>query len=293
MAKYSTRDIVVTFVSNKGSLSLKNLHFEAEIVKTLSATPNVCNLTVYNMKQSSRDFLTSVYNEEVSTFTVEVVLDNVSIFKGDIVNATSLYVEGTWTTSVYGNEGYNASRKSATVESKKGDTRADILDSLFDTLKDSGMNAVDIQALKNGCGEKSILKRVLYEGNVIENIKKLIKDCLPDADTFIDGDKLGILPNGSTVANADEELSSFLEPPQLNEQGCRAVLLLNNALKIGGKMTLKAKSYNRAFGNLTTNRARKSAFSGEGTYKIIEIAHSFDNNSNKVAQTHVTGVFLS
>lgn len=293
MAKYSTRDLVVTFTSNKGILPLKNLHFEVEIVKTLSSTPNVCNLTVYNLKQSSRDFLTSVYNDDISTFIVEITLDDVSMFKGDIVNVTSMYKEGTWSTSVYGNEGYNAFRKSATVESKKGGTRADILDSLFDTLKDSGMNAVDIQALKNGCGEKSILKRVLYEGNVIENIKKLIKDCLPDSDTFIDGDKLGILPKSETVTIPIVKLNSFLEPPQLNEQGCRAILSLNSDVKIGAKINLKAKSYNQAFGNLTTNRARQSAFSGEGTYKIIEISHSFDNFSNKVAQTHVTGVFLS
>lgn len=293
MAKYSTRDIVVTFTSNKGSIEVKNLHFEVEIVKTLSATPNVCNLVVYNLQQSSRDFLTSVYDNDVSTFTINVSLDNVSVFKGDIVNVTTMYKEGTWTTQVYGNEGWNAFRKSATVESKKGDTREDILNSLFDTLKDSGLNVVDIQALKNGCGNKSILKRVLYEGNVIDNIKKLIKDCLPDTDTYIDGDKLGLLPKGSTVSIPTIELNSFLEPPQLNEQGCRAVTLLNNKVIIGGAMTLKAKSYNQAFGNLTVNRARQSAFSGEGTYKIIEISHSFDNFSNKVAQTFITGVFIS
>jgi hypothetical protein len=292
MAKYSTRDIVVTFTSNKGKIEVKNLHFEVEIVKTLSATPNVCNLVVYNLQQSSRDFLTSVYDNDVSTFTVNVSLDNVSMFKGDIVNVTTMYKEGTWTTQVYGNEGWNARRKKAKVTSKKGDNRETVAHSLFAGLEDVGMNVFDVQALRNGCGQKSIAKQIFYDGNIINNIKKLVKDCLPDSEMFIDGDKLVII-NKNELIGGTFEYNSFLEPPQLNEQGCRAVMLLNPSPKIGSGMTLKAKSYNQAFGNLTVNRARQSAFSGEGTYKIIEISHSFDNFSNKVAQTFITGVFIS
>ena len=291
MGKYSTRDIIVNITSKKGSITLKNLHFEAEVVKTLSATPNVCNLTVYNLSKKSRDFLTSIYDNEVSTFTIEIILDNNQMFKGDIVNVTTIYNQGTWTTHIYGNEGYNAYRASASVQTKKGDTRETILGSLTDTLKEFGLNAVDIQALKNGCGNKSILKSILYTQNVIENIKKLIKDCLPNADITIDGDKMKILDKHQTTGNTIE-FTKFLEPPQLNEQGCRIVIQLNSKPKIGDAMTLVAKSYNQAFGNLTTNRARKSAFSGEGTYKIIEISHSFDNFNSDVAKTNITGVFL-
>jgi hypothetical protein len=135
------------------------------------------------------------------------------------------------------------------------------------------------------------LKRVLYEGNVIENIKKLIKDCLPDADTFIDNKKLNILPKGSAIPK-NTILTDFLAPPQLNEQGCRASVRINTDVQIGGTIELQAKSYNQAFGNLTLNRANKRRFSGEGAYKVIEIAHTFDNNTAAVAKTDITGIFL-
>jgi hypothetical protein len=291
MAKFSTRDIVVTVTSKKDTKVFKDLHFNIEVIKTLSATPNIANITIFGLAKESRDFLTSIYEDEKSEFSVNTTLDDKSFFNGDIVNVRHNYNVGNWETTIYANDGYNAFRKSAKVETKKGDSRGSALDKLFDSLTDVGLNDFDIQALKNNCGNKSILKRVLYEGNVIENIKKLIKDCLPDADTFIDNKKLNILPKGSAIPK-NTILTDFLAPPQLNEQGCRASVRINTDVQIGGTIELQAKSYNQAFGNLTLNRANKRRFSGEGAYKVIEIAHTFDNNTAAVAKTDITGIFL-
>lgn len=291
MGKFSTRDIVITVTAPSKSKVWKDLHMKGQVTKTLAGTPNTSEMTIFNLNKESRDFLTSIYDDDKSQFTIKLELDNKVFFDGDIVNARSVFNQGTWETSIYANEGYNAYRKTAKIESKKNDTRENILNDMFDSLKDAGINEFDIQALKNGCGNKSILKRVLYDGNVVENIKKLIKDCLPDADTTIDQGKITILPKNSIIEK-NTELTQFLEPPQLNEQGCRAKVLINSDIKIGGTVNLVAKSYNQAFGNLTTNRAQKSRFSGEGTYKVIEIQHTFDNFSADVAQTDVTGVFL-
>ncbi len=291
MGKFSTRDIIITVTAPSKTKVWKDLHMSGVVTKTLAGTPNVAEIKIFNINKESRDFLTSIYNDDKSQFKIKLELNNKVFFDGDIVNARSMFNQGTWETTIYANEGYNAYRKSAKVESKKNDTREDILNSMFDSLKDVGLNDFDIQALKNTCGNKSILKRVLYDGNVIENIKKLIKDCLPDADTTIDQGKLTILPKNKVIEK-NTELTQFLEPPQLNEQGCRAKVLINPDIKIGGTINLVAKSYNQAFGNLTTNRTEKSRFSGEGTYKVIEIQHNFDNFSSNVAFTNTTGIFL-
>ena len=292
MGKFSTRDIEITISSQNESKTFKDLHFKCEVIKTISSTPSIANVTIFNLAPKSLAFLTSIYdNNGKSQFKGSLVLDNVEIFKGDLVNVRSIYNLGTWETTLYLNDGYNIFRKVAKVESKKGDSRETIVNSLIDTLKDSGLSDFDIQAMKNTCGNKSILKRVLYNGNVIENIKKLIEDCLPKSDLYVEDEKLNIIPFGKSKETTTQ-LNEFLSPPQLNEVGCRAITLLNTDVKIATLITLNAKSYNQAFGNLSTNRPKKSRFLGEGTYKVTEIVHEFDNYSKDVAKTTYTGVYI-
>jgi len=291
MGLYSTRDIVITITAPAKELVIKDLHIDVEIIKTLSATPNVANLTVFGLAKSSRDFLTAIYDEDNAEYNVKIEIDNNTLYSGDLVNVSTVFNLTEWETKLYANEGYNAFRKTAKVETKKGDTRSDVLNSMFDTLTGVGLSAFDVQAMKNTCGNKSILKRVLYDGNVIDNIKNLIKDCLPSTDVFIDNGKLNILKKDSAIEKTTV-LTNFLAPPQLNEQGCRATMQTNTDIQIGAKVQLQAKSYSQSFGNLSTNRAKKSAFSGEGSYKVTELVHKFDNYTASVAITEITGIFL-
>lgn len=293
MAKYSTRDIQLSISSATKTKLFKDLHIKCELIKTISSTPNIANVTIYNLAPDSLAFITSIYdNDGMSNFKGAITLDGKEVFSGDMVNVRSTYKMGTWETTIYLNQGYNVIRKSATVESKKGDTRQSIVNSLVETLKEAGLDDFDIQALKNTCGNKSILKRVLYDGNVIENIKKLIEDCLPKSDIYVEDNKLNVLPEGSYKTTPEIVLDNFLEPPQLNEVGCRALTLLNLDPKIGTLISLRAKSYNQAFGNLSTYRPQRSRFLGEGSYKVTEIMHEFDNFSADVAKTSFTGVFI-
>jgi hypothetical protein len=291
MGKFSTRDIVITITAPSKELIIKDLHIDIEIIKTLSATPNIANITVFGLAKYSRDFLSSIYDNQDSQYNVKISIDNNNLYQGDLVNIQSMFNVGTWETSLFANEGYNAFRKKAKIETKKGETREDILETMFGTLADTGLNEFDIQSLKDNCGKKSILKRITYDGNIIENIKNLIRDCLPDADLFIDDGKLNILPKNKTL-NKNTILTNFLAPPELNEQGCKAIMQTNSDVQIGATVELRAKSFNQSFGNLTTNRVNKDRFSGEGTYKIIEIAHTFDNFTEAVSKTEITGTFL-
>lgn len=291
MGLFSTRDIIVTITAPGKELIIKDLHIDVEIIKTLTATPNVANLTIFGLAKASRDFLTAIYDEDNAEYTVKIEIDNNNLYSGDLVNVSTIFNLTEWETKLYANEGYNAFRKTATITTSKGDTRSNALDKMFSSLTDVGLNDFDIQAMKNTCGNKSILKRVLYDGNVIDNIKNLIKDCLPDTDVFIDDGKLNILEKSSAISKTTV-LTNFLAPPQLNEQGCRATMQTNTDIQIGAKVQLQAKSYSQSFGNLSTNRAKKSAFSGEGSYKVTELVHKFDNYTASVATTEITGIFL-
>lgn len=292
MAKYSTRDIVVRVYSSKKSKEFKNLHIAVMTKRTLSGAPNTSSIVVYNLNQDSRDFLSAIYDNGQPNMKVEVLLNDSSVFIGDLVNSTSLYNMGTWETSLYGCEGYYAYRATIDKKFEKGSTRTGIIESIFGELKQFGINTVDAQAIKNGCGNKSILKQIYATANIWDNVQNLFKDCFPSFDAFIDGDTVTMLPKDQVLGKSIE-LSFFLEPPTLNEAGVKCKILIDPFIKIGSGLTVKAKSFNRSFGSMTLNRAQKSRFSGEGNYKIIESVSTFDNFTNKVATTDITAVFLT
>jgi hypothetical protein len=291
MAKFSSRDIVVTLTASGKQKIIKDLHIGAETLRTLSGVPNTCALSVFNLNQESREFLTSLYDNDGNTnMTAEVMDGSEVIFYGDVVNATSVFKDATWMTNIYANEGYNAYRATTEKKSERGKTRGDIIKEVVGEI--SGYVASIAPGGENGCADKSILKSIFTKGNIIENVKKMIDDCLPDGgDVFVDGDEVVVLPKGATRAYS-ETLTDFLEPPVINEVGAQCKVLMKPGIKVGGTMTLQAKSYNRSFGNLTTNRATKSRFSGEGTYKIIEVIDKVDNYTEAVAMTQIKGIFV-
>lgn len=291
MGKFSSRDIIVSLEANGKQKVIQDLHIEAQTLRTLSGVPNTCTLTVFNLSQESREFLTSIYDENGDTqMTMEVLVDTEVIFSGEVVNASSVFNDATWTTTIYGNEGYNAYRATTEKKFERGTTRGDMIKELADEM--GGLVASLIPGGENGCADKSLLKAVFVSGNIAENVKKLIDDCLPDGgDVFVDGDEVVVLPKGAT-RDYNEVLENFLEPPVINEVGAQCKILMKPGIKVGGTMELKAKSYNRSFGNLTTNRAKKSRFSGEGTYKITEIIDKVDNFGSDVATTEIKGIFV-
>lgn len=292
MGKFSTRDIIVTLTADGKLKEIKDLHIAIQTLRTLAGVPNTCTITVFNLNAESREFLSSIYDGKGnSKMTVSVAIGSETIFSGEVVNASSVFKEATWTTTIYGNEGYNAYKTEAVKSFDRGKSRGDIIKELTSEL--SGFAASLIPGGSNGCADKSIAKKILANGNVIDNIKKLIDDCLPDGgDVFVDGKEVVVLPKGK-AREYIYTLTDFLEPPSINETGASCKVLFKTGLKVGGIMVLQAKSYNRSFGNLTTNRAKKSRFSGEGRYKILELADKVDNYTGAVAMTEVKGVFIS
>ena len=290
MGKFSSRDIIITATSNGKQKVIQDLHIEIETLRTLSGVPNTCTVTVFNLSQESRDFFTSLYEDDgTATMIMEVLVDTAVIFSGEVVNASSTFKSPEWITTLYGNEGYNAYRANAEPKKVQANTRGAMVEEI---VKDTLGFATSISDSLRGCADKSLAKSILSGGNLTANVKKLIDDCLPDGgDVFIDGEEVVVLAKGD-VRPYSENFTQFLEPPVINEVGAQCKILFYPGVKVGGTMTLEAKSYNRSFGNLTTNRPKKSRFSGEGTYKIVEVIDKVDNYTEAVAMTEIKGIFV-
>jgi len=294
MAKYSTRDIVLTAKSSNGNKEFKNLHFDIKVQKTLSGIPNSSEITVFNLAQESREFLSSVYDGDgKSKIEITITLDDKIVFTGDLVNVGHVYMANSadWVSSLFLAEGWNAYQAVVVKEVPAGSTREKAFDIIADELKEFGVEGKLIEGLKSGCGKKSIAKRLLVSGNIMENLKKLINDCMPESDVTIENGQVKAIGKNAVLEKI-ETVKDFLEPPTLNDTGLSAMVQFNDNFTIGGKIKIQSKSTVSAFGNLTTNRVQKSRVSGEGTYKIIEVSHSFDNFTDKLATTEINGVYL-
>jgi len=294
MGKYSTRSIVITATSLNGTKEFKDLHFDVSAQKTLSGVPNSSEVKIFNLSQESREFLSSVYDGDgKSKITIAIALNNKTIFKGDLVNVSHVYKADSadWVSSLYLTEGWNAYQATIKKEIPKGSTRDKAFEIIADELKEFGIDGKLIEGIKSGCGNKSIAKRLFVSGNIMDNLKKLIDDCIPDNDISLEDGQIKVISKSSVIEKT-ETVKDFLEPPTLNDNGLSAKVLFNDSFTIGGKIKIESKSTVSAFGNLTTNRVQKSRVSGEGTYKIIEVSHEFDNYTDKVAITNISGVYL-
>jgi len=295
MGKFSTRDIIVTVSGEGYSKEIKNLHISASATYTLAGVPNVANIVIYNLSKVSRDLFSSIYDGDgKAIMSVSVSVDEKTIFTGDIVNVTSEHLtkEATWQTTIYANEGWNAYQATSTVEVPAGSTREEIINTLVNQLRPFGVQASKIFNLAStGCGNKSILKRLLINGNIFENFKKLIKDCLPESDTFIDEKTITTLPKNLSI-DIMTKIDSVLEAPSLTENGITIKTPLNTDIKAGAKINVESKSFRAGFANLSVNRVQKDRFSGAGTYKVIQLDHTVDNFTSAVAQTQIMGVYL-
>lgn len=296
MNLFSSRKLSVSIKNKTVDRVIENLNIRVVATKTLASNPNQAEIEIYNLNQNSReDLYNNVYNftEDVGITKIEVTLDDNIIFKGDLINVNSIYSNEAveWKTTLYCGDGFNAFRQKTNKKFNKGSTRNEMVNELIGELEDAGVAVKGALEGLTACTDKSILKAILVNGQVVENIKRLLKDCFKDVDVYIDEEKLNILANRSTIKNNRVIINDgLIEPPTLSEQGINCKVLINSSLKIGAEFQVRARSQNISFGNLTTYKPRKSQISGDGIYRVQEIKHIVDNFSTEVAQTEIIGL---
>lgn len=296
MSLYSSRDLTVSIKNKTVNRIIENLNIRVVATKTLASNPNQAEIEIYNLNQNSReDLYNNVYNytNDVGITKIEVSLEDKIIFKGDLINVNSIYSNEAveWKTTLYCGDGFNAFRQKTNKKFDKGSSRKEIVDELIDELADAGVAVKGAIEGFTACTDKSILKAILVNGQVVDNIKKLLKDCFKDVDVYVDEEKLNILVNKSTIKNNRIIINDgLIEPPTLSEQGINCKVLINPSLKIGAEFQVQTRSRNISFGNLTIHKPRKSQISGDGIYRVQEIKHIVDNFSTEVAQTEIIGL---
>ena len=299
MSKFSSRDLTVVIKNESINKLIENLHIKASISKTLAGVPNTAELQIWNLNQNSReDLYNNVYNLETdeANTTIEVTLDDKVLFQGDLINTNNVQSqsESEWVTNLYCGDGLNAYRKKINKKYSKGTTRKEIVDDLIGELESTGAIVKGFVSELKGCTDKSLLKAIVVNGEIMKNIKDVLSNCLGgtanDEDVYIDDGKINIVKKSTVINNKIIINKGLLELPTLTEQGVNCKTLIDPSLKIGAEFEVDAKSNNIAYGNLTQYRVQKARISGTGTYKIQEIRHNIDNFTDEVASSEIVGL---
>ena len=296
MARYSTRNIKIKISGKSVNREFKNLDIRATISKSLTSVPNQAIIEVFNLNKDTREELfNNVYDLQSNTanISVEFTADNKSLFIGNLINVNSVYSvpSAEWKTVLFCGDGFNATRAKVDKKYPKGTTRGEIVDDLMKELEGAGVAVKGAVEGITQCANKSILKAILVNGEILDNMKKLYEQCFKNVEVYVDDEKVNVLINGAIIKNNIVTITDgLLDPPTLNEQGVQCKIKLDSTVKIGAEIKINSKSSAVSFGNLTTYKPRKDRISGQGIYRINEIKHTIDNFSGDIATTEINGL---
>jgi hypothetical protein len=261
-----------------GGLEIKDLRFSFTIELSLVGYPNMGNIKVYNLKQSSRN---KIKEEFTKIFLYAGYEGNTSlIFSGNIVNVTHEKVGPDWITNLFCGDALKSINQSTINKTlPAGATTESILDELV-----AGMDGVTkgvTEGLKDCLTKKrSLLRGLVLSGNIKDWLTKLSENC--GFDFSINNDVLETMPKGKPLNDEPVVIVSqetgMIGSPELTEVGLKVKSLLLPQLKLGRRIQIKSISGKINIGNLIFRKVPPTL--GEGTYRIDKITHVGDTREN-------------
>lgn len=261
-----------------GGLEIKDLRFSFTIELSLVGFPNMGNIKVYNLKQSSRN---KIKEEFTKIFLYAGYEGNTSlIFSGNIVNVTHEKSGPDWITTLFCGDALKSINQSTINKTlPPGATTESILDELV-----AGMDGVTkgvTEGLKDCLTKKrSLLRGLVLSGNIKDWLTKLSENC--GFDFSINNDVLETTIKGKPLNDEPVVIISqetgMIGSPELTEVGLKVKSLLLPQLKLGRRIEIKSISSKINIGNLIFRKIPPTL--GEGVYRIDKITHVGDTREN-------------
>jgi len=279
MAKFFMREVsLVVGDPETGGLEIKDLRFSFTIELSLVGYPNMGNIKVYNLKQSSRN---KIKEEFTKIFLYAGYQGNTSlIFSGNIVNVTHEKSGPDWITTLFCGDALKSINQSTISKTlPPGATTESILDELV-----AGMDGVTkgvTEGLKDCLTKKrSLLRGLVLSGNIKDWLTKLSQNC--GFDYSINNDVLETTVKGKPLNDEPVVIISqetgMIGSPELTEVGLKVKSLLLPQLKLGRRIEIKSISSKINIGNLIFRKVPPTL--GVGVYRIDKITHVGDTREN-------------
>ena len=254
-------------------LEVVDLRVTFKIEKLLSGMPNKCELKIYNLKQSNRDYIKNVAKR------VEIFINDILLFKGNITRAYSLKSKTEWISQIFIFDGNLDLYKSINKSVPKGSSQMDVFNQVIDEATNTSKGMLN--GIKNCISKKrSLLKKIYLSGSIKEFLDRLSKDC--GFDYSINSDKIDTVPKTDLLRDLPifviNQANGMIGSPEINLTGSKVKTLLNPILEVGRGYKLEALNMKINMGN--DYFSNPNAFSGKGVYKITKISHYGDTHGN-------------
>lgn len=269
------------------NMSLKDLRVAFKVEKSLVGYPNLAEISIYNLSESSRNKIEQE-GERLNIYAGYEDTGQGLIFQGDIINVIHLKDSTEWITQLFCADGRNVLNTSVINKTlTAGTTFEEIYNELTGELK--GVAKGITKGLKNCLsGKRSILRDIQLTGGVFEWLEKISKEC--GFEYSINDGAIETVPFHQPVSDIPpiviNQKNGMIGSPERSDIGVMVKTTLNWSFKLGRTFKIESISEKLNVGNLFFRKV--PPVRNQGIYRIDKIIHVGDNFSS-VWETEVQG----
>lgn len=265
-------------------MEITGLRVNFKVEKSLVGYPNLANIKIYNLSESSRNViedkglvirLHAGYSDVGYTSAVIPL-----IFEGNIINVVHLKTGPDWISEIFCADGINILNSSTINKTlPAGINTEQIFNELIAEM--DGIKKGALEGIKNCLtGKRSILREIQLSGSVKEFLDRISKDCgfeYSINDGVIETTPVG-LPLSDIPPVIINQGSGMIGSPERTEIGVNVTNLLLPELKLARTIKVESLSTKINIGNLHFRKI--PPIRNQGVYRIDKIIHIGDTHDN-------------
>jgi len=256
-----------------------DLRINFKIEKSLVGYPNLGNIKIYNLSESSRN------NIEEKGLQIQLYAgyeDNSIplLFSGDIINVVHLKNGPDWISEIFAADGINI-LSTATINKTlpAGVDTGQIYDELVGQMQ--GISKGVTEGLQNCLsGKRSLLRELQLSGNIKDWLDKIATDC--GFEYSINDGVIETTPTGFPLSDVPPVIinqgSGMIGSPERTEVGINVSHLLLPELKLARTIKVESISEKINVGNLFFRKV--PPIRNKGIYRIDKLVHTGDTHDN-------------
>lgn len=261
------------------NFEVTGLKINFKVEKSLVGYPNLANIKIYNLSESSRNKI----EEEGLQIQLYVGHEDTSVpllFEGDIVNVVHIKSGPDWVSEIFCADGVNILSTSTINKTlPAGVDTQQIFNELVNQM--DGIKKGATEGIQNCLsGKRSVLRELQLSGNVKDFLDRLSKDCgfeYSVNDGVIETTATG-LPLSDVPPFIINQGTGMIGSPERTEIGINVRHLLLPELKLARTIKVESLSAKINVGNLFFRKV--PPIRNEGIYRIDKLVHIGDTRDN-------------
>lgn len=256
-----------------------DLRINFKIEKSLVGYPNLGNIKIYNLSESSRNNI-ETEGLQIQLYTGYEDNSVPLLFSGDIINVVHIKTGPDWISEIFAADGVNI-LSTATINKTlpAGVDTGQIYDELVGQMQ--GISKGVTEGLQNCLsGKRSLLRELQLSGNIKDWLDKIATDC--GFEYSVNDGVIETTPTGFPLSDVPPVVinqgSGMIGSPERTEVGINVSHLLLPELKLARTIKVESISEKINVGNLFFRKI--PPIRNKGIYRIDKLIHIGDTHDN-------------